>query len=117
VTSHTTASDALWAGVPLLTRLGETFASRVAASLLRTLGLPELVTGDETGYFDLALALARDPGRLAALRARVGQQRLASPLFDTPRFTRDLERLLLAIWDQACSGRRGHVVLDTPRNP
>jgi predicted O-linked N-acetylglucosamine transferase (SPINDLY family) len=81
------------------------------ASLLRTLGLPELVTADEAGYFNLALALARDPGRLAELRARVELQRLTSPLFDTPRFTRDLERLLLAIWDQACSGRREPFVL------
>jgi protein O-GlcNAc transferase len=93
VTAHTTASDALWAGVPLLTQLGETFVSRVAASVLAAAGVPELVTADAQAYESLALALARDPARLQALRARVCAARTASPLFDSPGYARALESL------------------------
>ena len=89
--AHTTASDALWAGLPVLTRIGETFASRVAASLLNAVGLPELITADAAAYETLALALATEPWRLAALRARLAENRLTQPLFDTERSTRDLE--------------------------
>lgn len=89
--AHTTASDALWAGLPLLTLLGETFPARVAASLLQACGLSELVTATPQDYEALALALARDPARLAALRAKLAAGRGTAPLFDTRRFTRDLE--------------------------
>ncbi|MBX9885505.1 MAG: hypothetical protein K2X68_11095, partial [Novosphingobium sp.] len=89
--AHTTASDALWAGLPLLTLMGETFPARVAASLLEACDLGELVTRTEADYAATALALARAPQRLAALRARLAAH-AALPLFDTRRFTRDLER-------------------------
>lgn len=89
--AHTTASDALWAGVPLLTCLGETFAGRVAASLLRAAGLPELVTGTPEEYEALAVALATDARRLEELRRRLAENRLAAPLFDARRFARHLE--------------------------
>jgi predicted O-linked N-acetylglucosamine transferase (SPINDLY family) len=112
VTSHTTASDALWAGVPLVTRIGETFVSRVAASLLRSVGLPELVTDSHQAYFALAQELALDPTRLAALRERLAQQRLNAPLFDTERFTSDLERLYTRIWEQHARGVREAIVLE-----
>ena len=92
VNAHTTASDALWAGLPVVTRLGESFPARVAASLLHAVGLPELVTGTAAAYEVLALNLARDPDRLAALRARLSANRLTSPLFDTARFTRHIEQ-------------------------
>jgi predicted O-linked N-acetylglucosamine transferase (SPINDLY family) len=105
-TSHTTASDALWAGVPLVTRIGETFASRVAGSLLRALNLPELIVASEDDYFALALSLARSPAHLGELRARLSANRLTAPLFDTGRFTRDLEELYKRIWAQECSGVR-----------
>ncbi len=95
--AHTTASDALWAGVPVATCLGDTFASRVAASLLRAVGLPELVAADPAGYEALALALAGDPARLAAIRATLAANRATAPLFDTARFTRDLEALYAAM--------------------
>ncbi|MDR0781106.1 MAG: tetratricopeptide repeat protein [Pseudomonadales bacterium] len=98
--SHTTASDALWAGVPLLTRMGETFASRVAASLLTTHGFADLVVTTDEAYFDLALSLACAPGKLKTLRERLGAARLSTPLFDTARFARDLERLYEEIWRQ-----------------
>jgi predicted O-linked N-acetylglucosamine transferase (SPINDLY family) len=98
--SHTTASDALWAGLPLVTRIGDTFASRVAASLLTTHGFAELITATDEAYFELASSLARAPEKLTALRDRLAAARLRSPLFDTHRFTRDLERLYEAIWKQ-----------------
>jgi protein O-GlcNAc transferase len=102
--AHTTASDALWMGVPLVTRLGESFASRVAGSLLHALDLPELATDSAEAYERLALELARDRGRLAALRERLAAQRLASPLFDTPRFVGDLERGFERAYDRWLAG-------------
>jgi len=91
--AHTTASDALWAGLPLLTCRGETFASRVAASLLTAAGLPELICEDLAAYRATALALSQEPARLAGLRQRVEAARTTSPLFDTPAHTRNLEAL------------------------
>jgi predicted O-linked N-acetylglucosamine transferase (SPINDLY family) len=111
-TSHTTGSDALWAGVPLATRIGETFASRVAASLLHNVGLPELVADDEAAYLALLTDLARDRGRRSALREKLAANRLTAPLFDTRTFARDLERLYRAIWDQECRGQRAPVALE-----
>jgi predicted O-linked N-acetylglucosamine transferase (SPINDLY family) len=111
-TSHTTGSDTLWAGVPLVTRTGDTFASRVAASLLRAVGLPELATRDRAEYFALAKSLALEPERLAALRRKLAAQRLTAPLFDTGRFTRDLERLFERIWRQHARGGREMIRLD-----
>jgi protein O-GlcNAc transferase len=89
--AHTTASDALWAGLPVLTRAGRSFAARVAASLLHAVGLPELVTDDQATYEARAIALARDPAARAALRARLAANRDNAPLFDAPRFARGLE--------------------------
>jgi len=89
--AHTTASDALWAGLPVLTRIGTTFAGRVGASLLRAIGLPELITTSEAEYEALAVALAGDRHRLAAVRAKLRRDAASSTLFDTPRFTRQLE--------------------------
>lgn len=90
--AHTTASDALWAGLPLVTLRGATFAGRVAASLLTAAGLPDLIADSPEAYRALALSLAGDPDRLADVRARVAQVR-ASPLFDTPAYVRNLEDL------------------------
>lgn len=98
VSSHTTASDALWAGVPLVSRIGSTFASRVAASLLNTIGLPELIAETTEAYLQLALHLALRPDDLAAVRNRLRANRLASPLFDTDLFVRNLESAYEAIW-------------------
>jgi predicted O-linked N-acetylglucosamine transferase (SPINDLY family) len=112
VNSHTTASDALWAGVPLVTRTGETFASRVAASLLHAIGLPELVTADWDGYFSMAKALASDRARLASLRQTLLHNQSTHPLFDTTRFTRDLERLFTRMWQCHEKGQLEHIVLE-----
>ncbi len=90
--AHTTASDALWAGLPMITLLGSAFAGRVAASLLHAIGQPGCVATDAAAYEALALALARDPARLAALREAVRQARNSAVLFDTPRLTRHIEQ-------------------------
>jgi protein O-GlcNAc transferase len=94
---HMTTSDALWAGVPLVTMLGTAFAGRVAASQLETVGLPELITSSLEDYEALALALAKDPARLAALRARLAAARASSPLFDSDRMRQNIEDALLAM--------------------
>jgi protein O-GlcNAc transferase len=97
-TSHTTGSDALWAGCPMATIIGETFASRVAASLLRNVGLEQLTARSFAEYEALALELAHDRARLAALRQRLHQYRDTLPLFDSPRFTRALEAAYRRMW-------------------
>jgi protein O-GlcNAc transferase len=89
--AHTIASDALWAGVPVLTCLGPTFAGRVAGSLLHAVGLPELITNSLEEYEELAQKLAGDPALLGSLRERLSQGRLGHPLFDTARLTRHIE--------------------------
>jgi len=89
--AHTTASDALWAGLPVLTRIGNTFSSRVAASLLNAVGLPEMITNSVDEYETLAVALASDRERLASYRQRLLANRLTTPLFDSGLFTRHIE--------------------------
>jgi predicted O-linked N-acetylglucosamine transferase (SPINDLY family) len=98
--AHTTASDALWAGVPVITRPGESFASRVAASLLHALGMPDLVATSEQRYETLAVEIATDAARLAALRSRLRAARMTAPLFDTPRTTLHLEQAYSMIYDR-----------------
>jgi predicted O-linked N-acetylglucosamine transferase (SPINDLY family) len=100
----TTASDALWAGLPVLTLTGEAFASRIAASLLNAIGVPELITSTQQQYEQLAIELTSNPQRLAAIRTRIQDNRLTSSLFDTPRFARGLEAAYLAIHDRAEAG-------------
>jgi protein O-GlcNAc transferase len=95
---HTTTSDALYAGVPVVTICGSHFASRVSASLLTTQGLEELIAADLDAYYRLATALIRDQKRLSTLRAKTTGARHGRPLFDTPRFTRNLEAAYEAIW-------------------
>ncbi|MEK7412464.1 MAG: tetratricopeptide repeat protein [Planctomycetota bacterium] len=97
--AHTTASEALWAGLPVLTCVGETFASRVAGSLLTAIGLPELITHLLKDYEALAVQLARSPLKLAGLRNRLAKNRLTMPLFDSERYTRHLERACRMMWD------------------
>jgi predicted O-linked N-acetylglucosamine transferase (SPINDLY family) len=101
--AHTTASEALWVGVPPVTLIGETFAQRVAASLLHASGLPELVCRDVMHYERTVLELAADPARRTALRARLVAQR-AAPLFDGVRFARDIEALYERMWARAVAG-------------
>ena len=104
VNAHTTASDALWAGLPVLTCVGEAFAGRVAASLLRAAGLPELVTGNLDDYEAAAFRLASRPEELAALKQRLAANRLTCPLFDTDRYRRHLETAYVTMWERAERG-------------
>ncbi len=91
VNGHTTTSDALWMGVPVLTCCGSTFAGRVAASLLSAIGLRELITQSLEDYEALALKLARDCELVAQIRTKLAHNRGKEPLFDTPRLARHLE--------------------------
>jgi predicted O-linked N-acetylglucosamine transferase (SPINDLY family) len=102
--AHAGGSDALWAGVPVVTRKGTTFAGRVGASLLNAVGLPELVADSLESYERLALRLAREPDMLAGIRAKLTRNRATEPLFDTRRFTRNLEAAYLAMWERHQSG-------------
>ena len=102
--AHTTASDALWAGVPVLTCLGSTFAGRVGASLLQAIGLPELITHSTEEYESLAVRLAADPNALATFKSRLAQNRDTHPLFDTSRFCRHIERAYITMWQRSQRG-------------
>ena len=97
--AHTTASDALWAGLPVLTCRGKAFAGRVATSLLQAVGLPELITSTMADYEALATALARDPARLGEVKAKLARNRDVTPLFDTERFCRGLEAAYVRMWE------------------
>ncbi len=96
----TTASDALWAGLPVLTCAGEVFAGRMAGSLLRAVGVPELITHSLAEYEEVALTLARDPARLTAIRQKLARNRDTFPLFDTDRFRRHIEAAYVAMWER-----------------
>ena len=101
---HTTTCDALWAGVPVVTLLGRHFASRVSASILTAIGLPELVTGDLDDYRRTALTLGRDRARSRKLREKLWKRRLQAPLFDTERFVRNIEKAYRAMWLRHLAG-------------
>jgi predicted O-linked N-acetylglucosamine transferase (SPINDLY family) len=98
--AHTTACDALWAGLPLLTCRGNTFPARVAARLKGSIGHAELVTGSLEEYEALARDLAGDPRRLAELKAKLARNRDTAPLFDSARFTRHLEAAYVGMWER-----------------
>jgi predicted O-linked N-acetylglucosamine transferase (SPINDLY family) len=103
--AHTTASDALWAGLPVLTVLGQTFAARVAASLLHAANMPELIADSLAAYEAMALRLAHEPDALTAIKAKLAQNRDICPLFDTARFTRNLESAYLSTWQRRQRGQ------------
>jgi predicted O-linked N-acetylglucosamine transferase (SPINDLY family) len=103
--AHTTACDALWAGLPVLTRTGDTFTSRVATSLLHAVGLPEMAVTSLDEYAGLALHLARDPSALAAIKAKLAAKRDTMALFDTARLTRHLEAAYAAMVNLSRSGK------------
>lgn len=108
--AHTTATDALWVGLPVVTCPGETFASRVAGSLLHAAGTPELVTCSVEEYEALALRLARTPHELAAVRDKLLRNRASAPLFDTPLFARNLEAAYVRMWENYLSGNEPRAI-------
>jgi predicted O-linked N-acetylglucosamine transferase (SPINDLY family) len=101
--AHTTGSDALWAGVPLLTLRGTTFPGRVAASLLGAAGLPELITETAEEFEALAIRLGRDPAALAAVRSKLTRD---CPLFDTDMFRRHIEMAYGRMWEGWLAGQK-----------
>lgn len=109
--SHTTGCNLLWAGVPIVTRIGKTFASRVAASLLHAVGLPELIAENWDAYLALAKRFALDSEMLDGTRNKLAASRQTASLFDTVRFTRDLEELYQAMWRHHQHGTAAPVVL------
>jgi predicted O-linked N-acetylglucosamine transferase (SPINDLY family) len=117
--AHTTASDALWMGLPVVTCEGRTFPSRVAASLLHAVGLPELVTYSLAEYEELARTFADEPGRLAALKSKLEENRANAPLFDTARYTRNLESAFVTMWERYQRGDApdDFAVTDSPAPP
>jgi predicted O-linked N-acetylglucosamine transferase (SPINDLY family)/SAM-dependent methyltransferase len=118
----TTASDALWAGLPLLTCAGQTFSSRMAGSLLRAVDLPQLITYNFADYEEKAVALANDPGRIASMKRQLVANRMTCALFDSPRFVRNMEAALLKVARPAAPRLAfpAHAVRpseDTPQQP
>jgi len=102
--AHTTGSDALWAGVPFITRLGASFASRVGTSLVRALGMPELGVETLAQYEDLAVELANSPSRLAAIRHKLLEKKNSAPLFNTDTFRLHIEAAYDEMWERFASG-------------
>ena len=102
--AHATASGALWAGLPVLTCLGNTFAGRVAASLLYAVGLPELVTRSHEEYESLALKLATNPDTLAAIKRKLARNRSNHPLFNSELFTQHIEAVYTSMWQRHQQG-------------
>jgi protein O-GlcNAc transferase len=109
--AHTTTSDALWAGLPVVTKLGEGFAARVAGSLLTAIGLPELITQSEEAYEALALALATDPNELAKIKSKLEANRLTQPLFDSAMYTRHLETGYQMAYDRYFTGNSPDTII------
>jgi protein O-GlcNAc transferase len=114
--AHTTASDALWAGCPVLTWLGETFAGRVAASLLTAVGLPQLIAADEEHYVQQAIGLAGDVGMRTALRTHLNGPGRSSSLFDTTATTRAIEHAYLSMAEQYRRGTRSAFRVDAAQS-
>ena len=106
VNAHTTASDALWVGLPVVTKLGEGFAARVAGSLLTAIGIPELITNTLIEYEELALNLAANPNRLAEIKQKIVANRLSKPLFNTELFTKYLEDGYQRAYQQYSNGEK-----------
>jgi protein O-GlcNAc transferase len=117
--AHTTGSDALWAGLPLVTCYGEAFPGRVGASLLDAVGLPELVTRSLEEYEALALKLATEPSLLRGFRDRLERNRRTHPLFDTDRLRRHIEAAYTRMWElwQSGEGPRSFAVDPLPSHP
>jgi predicted O-linked N-acetylglucosamine transferase (SPINDLY family) len=112
--AHTTTSDALWTGLPVLTLMGRTFASRVAASLLNAIGLPELISNTQEEYEALAIELAIHPDKLADIKLKLANNRLTTPLFDTPLFTRNLESAYIKIYERYHADLgSAHILIDS----
>jgi predicted O-linked N-acetylglucosamine transferase (SPINDLY family) len=103
---HATTNDALWAGVPVITLKGSHFPSRASSSILMAIGLSELIAHSLEEYKTLAVMLASNPGKLQAIRQKIQRNRLKEPLFDTPRFVRNLEKAYKEMWKIFLAGEK-----------
>lgn len=106
ISGHITTSDALWAGVPVITKKGDHFISRAPSSILTHIGLPELVVNSLDEYKELAISLAKDADRLKQLKDKLIKNRETAPLFDTARFVRNYEKALAAMWETFRAGKK-----------
>jgi protein O-GlcNAc transferase len=104
VNGHTTTSDALWAGIPVITLQGNHFASRVSSSILAAIGIPELITCTLAEYEALAVRLALNALELKEIRQKIARNRISEPLFDTPRFVKNLETAYKEMWELFLAG-------------
>ena len=104
--AHTTASEALWAGLPVITKAGKGFSARAAASLLTAIGLPELITATAEDYEELILYVARNPEYLAQIRKKLSNQRLSTPLFNTELYTKHLENAYEQVYQRYYDGQQ-----------
>ena len=102
--AHTTASDALWADLPIVSKVGKSFASRVAGSLLNAIELPELITTTEKEYEALALSLASNPKTLTSIKKKLAEKKNSAPLFDTETYTKNLERAYIQAYQRYADG-------------
>lgn len=113
--AHTTASDALFVGVPIITRPGSTFAGRVCASLLNAMGMPDLIAVNTADYIELAVDLGRNPWRLTDVRARLVEAKKSSALFDTGRYVRALEKAYVMMFERQQQGLApDHLLVELP---
>jgi len=113
VNAHTTASDALWAGLPVVTKLGKGFAARVAGSLLNAIDLQELITKNEQDYEKLILELALKPEKLNKIKNKLHKNRLSSPLFDTEKYTKDLENGYQKVYQNYVDGNKHEIIINS----
>ena len=102
--AHTTASDALWAGIPVVTKIGKSFAARVAGSLLNAIELPELITTTEKEYEALALSLATDPNKLTKIKKKLSEKKNSTSLFNTETYTKNLEQAYMQAYQRYANG-------------
>ena len=110
----TTASDALWAGLPVVTRIGETLAGRMAASVLNAVGLPELIAATSESYEQIAVELAMQPEKMASIKRKLADNRLTTPLFDTKLFTKHIEAAYIAMYERYQAGLApAHLIIPT----
>ena len=112
--AHTTTSDALWVGLPVLTLMGRSFASRVAGSLLNAVGLSELITGTQEEYEALAIELAMNPNKLEDIKLKLANNRMTTPLFDTLSFAKNIEAAYIKMYERYHAGLEPeHILIDS----
>jgi predicted O-linked N-acetylglucosamine transferase (SPINDLY family) len=114
VNAHTTASDALWAGTPVITKLGKGFASRVAASLLKALGLPELITQNENEYENLILKIANSPKKLSEIKEKLFSNKFSKPLFNSEMYIGHLEDAYNQVFENHLKGSKSKTIYIKP---